>query len=409
MNAQEIATVLHKEILLNLRDKRALLTSLLMPVILIPLLVFGLPLLIEGIFDREMGQVTEVAISNANELSPEIKMAFTANQIQLVDVDDPMAAVQGDDVLVGIRVPEGFARALRQGDSSSLELIAKLNSMRSELLLSKIEASVQQFEKELVSQRLSALELDKNYIEPIDILRLDAQEQSAQSSTGLLSWMVVFLVMMWTLVGGQMPAIDATAGEKERSSLEATLLSPIRRSSIVIAKFLAVFVFASASALMGIFSYVGSSVILTNLNQRSSIFASEAAFEQAFGTLNTSWQNTLLMILTSVVLAALISALQIFLSMFANSLKQAQSYLAPLTFLIMIPGIALQFIDFFTLNVWTYSIPLLSSLLSFDDLLKNQLAPLHFLVSISSNLALCALLLYLAHKNFQREGIIFAH
>jgi sodium transport system permease protein len=99
-----------------------------------------------------------------------------------------------------------------------------------------------------VRARLRRAGLDPGLLTPIALTTRDAST-AAERAGGSLSWLIPFFIVVWTLTGGQMVAIDATTGEKERRTLEALLVTPVRRGEVVVGKFLATLLFGLSAAL----------------------------------------------------------------------------------------------------------------------------------------------------------------
>ncbi|MEI2421595.1 ABC transporter permease subunit, partial [Arthrospira platensis SPKY2] len=97
--------------------------------------------------------------------------------------------------------------------------------------------------------------VDPGVLEPITVVARDASTE-AERSSGQLAWLIPFFIAIWTLTGGQMTAIDATAGEKERGTLEVLLVAPVRRAEVVFGKFLAVVLFGLSAAVMAIVGFI---------------------------------------------------------------------------------------------------------------------------------------------------------
>ena len=396
--------VARKEILSTLRDRRALVSSLLIPLLVLPLVMLGLPLLLGGLFEREQTTVTEVAVQGLDNLPDALRRESEAQSITFTSVDDPQAAVRRGDYAVALTVPEGFERSLRDG-KAELTLYSKTGNLRSELSAGKVEDVISAFQQALVAERLRRVGLEPSVLEPITVETRDASSQ-AERSSGQLGWLIPFFIAVWTLAGGQMTAIDATAGEKERGTLESLLVAPVRRAEVVVGKFLATMAFGLSAALMAILGYVLGGTVLRQFFSLQGEEAQEIVSVMG-GALNVSFFGVVMLVLSALLLAALIAALLISITMFARSFKEAQSYVAPLSFVLILPAVGLQFADFFGSNSVLYLIPVLNTLIVMDDLVKGSAQALPLLLTYGSSLAYTALLLDFAFRNFKREGVIF--
>ena len=405
MRLKQIWDVAAKEILSTVRDQRAIISNLVLPLVLLPVMMLGMPLLLGGLFERETVSVTEVAFQG-EELPGELRTAIEAQNVALVPVEDPEVAVRDGDYAVGLVVPEGFAAAVAQGEAADVTLLAKLGNMRSELNASKVQEALGSYQQQVVAERLGAVGLDPAILQPVNVQRVDASS-AAERSSGQLSWLIPFFIAIWTLTGGQMTAIDATAGEKERGTLESLLVAPVRRSEVVAGKFIATMVFGLSAAIAAIAGYLLGGVAMRSIFLPRLGDDAESIVSVMGGSLAVDAGSILLLLVSAVLLAAVVSAVLIGIGMFARSFKEAQSYVAPLSFLFVIPAVALQFKDLIGLGDGAYYIPVFNALLIMDDIVKGTVTTPHMLMTWGSLLVVIVLLLMFAHRNFTREDVIF--
>ena len=398
--------VARKEILSTLRDRRAILSNLLIPLLILPVVMLGLPLLIGGLFEREQETVTEVAVMGAENLPPDLEAALREQNVTLVDVPDVESAVQNGDYPVAFAVPEGFTASVENRSPAQLTLYQKEGNLRSELSASKVQDAVTAYRDALVSARLRAVGLDANVLEPVTLTTVDASS-AAERSSGQLAWLIPFFIAIWTLAGGQMTAIDATAGEKERGTLEVLLVAPIRRSEVVVGKFIATLTFGLTAALMAIIGYiVGGTVLRGVFGARLGADANDIAAIMG-GGLTITLPTVVMLVGSSLLLAALIAALLLGIAMFARSFKEAQTYVAPLSFLLILPALGLQFRDLLDVGSGVYFVPILNVLVLMDDIVKGAVTAIPVVITWGSLLVYITLLLGFAYTNFRREGVIF--
>ena len=240
-----VMDVARKEVLSTIRDHRALVSNILLPLILLPVIMLGMPLLLGGLFEREATTVTQLGVAGAENMPATLRAAIEAQNVELVPVADPEAAVRDDEVPAAIAVPERFAEEIAAGGKAEVRVYGKSGNMRSELNASKLQAAVSAYQRSVVAERLGAEGLDPSILEPVAVTQVDASTEADRSS-GMLSWLIPFFIAIWTLTGGQMTAIDATAGEKERGTLESLLFSPVPVGELFLAKVLAAFLPATA-------------------------------------------------------------------------------------------------------------------------------------------------------------------
>lgn len=400
-----IWAVAHREVLSTLRDHRAVLANLLIPLVVLPLVMLGLPLLLGGLFGREAVRDTAVGAEGLARLPAAFITTLERENIRVVAVKNAEAAVRLEEVTGAFRVPPGFTARLREG-TAPLVLFRKSGGLRDELLIEKITGAVETYERSLVRQRVEEAGLEPTILTPLELETRDASTP-AERASGSLGWLIPFFVIIWTLTGGQMVAIDATAGEKERGTLEALLVSPVRRAEVVVGKFLATLTFGLSAASVALVGFLGSGWLLSvAFSGRLSGGAGRVA-SRLGGTLSVNVDELLALLVSALLLAALVAALLITITLFARSFKEAQSYVAPLSLVLVLPVVSLQFSDFFGSSPVIYALPAFGTLLLMNDAVKGTLDLQLALWAWGSSLLLAALLLWFALRSFRRESVLF--
>lgn len=405
MRPARVWDVAAKEILSTVRDQRAIISNLVLPLFLLPVIMLGMPLLLGGLFQRESVSITEVAYQG-EELPAALQEAISGRNVELVPVDDPEAAVRDGDYAVGLVVPDGFAASITSGEHTSVTLLSKTGNMRSELNASKLQEALGAYQQQVVAQRLGDAGLDPSILQPVAVQRVDASSE-AERSSGQLSWLIPFFIAIWTLTGGQMTAIDATAGEKERGTLESLLVAPVRRSEVVAGKAIATMVFGLTAAIAAIAGYLLGGMAMRSIFMPRLGDEAESMVEIMGGSLAVDAGSILLLLVSAVLLAGVVAALLISIGMFARSFKEAQSYVAPLSFLFVIPAVGLQFKDLIGLGDSAYYVPVFNALLVMDDIVKGSATLPHMLMTWGTLLVVIFVLLLFAYRNFTREDVIF--
>jgi sodium transport system permease protein len=395
-----------KEILSTLRDRRAIVSNLLIPLLLLPIVMLGLPLLLGGLFQREAETVTPLGVQGLAHMPAELVALVEAQQALLVEVADVERAVRDDEVPAGMAVPSGFAASLAAGERATVRVYRKSGNIRSELNAGKLESAVAAYRQRVVAERLEAAGVDPAVLEPVAIERFDASTE-AERSSGQLAWLIPFFIAIWTLSGGQMTAIDATAGEKERGTLEVLLVAPVRRVEVVVGKFLATMLFGLMAASMAIVGFVVGGLVMRALFlPRLGDDAGEMVAMMG-GSLTITPVTVLLLLVSAVLLAGLVAALLIGVTLFARSFKEAQTYVAPLSFLLILPAVGLQFRDLIGADATLYWIPLLNAMVLMDDVVRGSATASAVGVTwLSLTIAIVALLAF-AYRSFGREDVLF--
>lgn len=405
MRARFVGRIAAKEILSTLRDTRAIVSNLVIPLVLLPVVMLGLPLLMGGLFERETTTVTELAVEGLAQLPVELIAFGEAQNAVFVDVEDAVDAVRSDAYSAGLAVGPDFAERLAAG-SADVVIVAKSGNIRSELNAGKLRAAVDAYAQTIVAERLTGAGLDPSVLRPIAIGSADASTE-AERSSGQLAWLIPFFIAIWTLSGGQMTAIDATAGEKERGTLEVLLVAPVRRAEVVVGKFLAVVTFGLSAAVMAILGFVLGGTVLRRMFLPLIGDGGGEIASMMGGTLTITPLTVLLLLVSALLLASVVSALLLTVTLFARSFKEAQTYVAPMSFLMIIPAIALQFRDLIGAGDSIYWIPVYNVMVLMDDVVKGSASAGAIGITWLVMTAVVAALLALAYRSFQREDVLF--
>ncbi len=203
------------------------------------------------------------------------------------------------------------------------------------------------------------------------------------------------------------PAIDSTAGEKERGTLEVLLVSPVRRLEVVLGKLLATTIFAIATAVFGVIGF-SLAAPLSRLVLPAAGGGDGADITGAFGgTLSVGAGSLAALLVIAVTSALLLSALLIAVAVFARSFREAQTYVTPISILLIVPLFVLQFSDFIDKGAGLYMIPLIGGALAILDLVRGAGDAGHVALAVLSNVVFAAVFTAFALRSFNREQVIF--
>lgn len=402
--------VAFKELLSTWRDRRTLRSTILLPLVMIPLFSVGFPLLLARAFGGQQSASQTVGVVGLAALPPELRVALTRDVrdakgavttagLKLVDVADPLAAVRAGDVDAALRLT-------RRGEGRfEAQVFSNASNQRVQAgAAEKVRAGLRAYNDALVARGLRGLGVDESFLRPVAVADVNTAEPRERAG-GPLAFIVPYFLMQFILSGAMGPAIDSTAGEKERGTLEALLVSPVRRLEVVIGKLLATTVFAVATAFFGVigFSLAGPLArLVAGGADTTDTFATALG-----GTLNAGPGDLALLLLVAISSAFLLSALVLAISVYARSFREAQTYLTPVAILLIVPLFVLQFADFIAKTPGLYALPLIGGALAILDVVKGTVQTGDALLAVASNLASTALLTLLALRSFRREDVIF--
>ena len=303
-----VATVFRKEIVDALRDRRTLLTVLVSTVLMGPLVLMAISALVASLeAPAEQREVYLAGLEHAPTLQN-----FLARQTYTVKPApaDYEARLRkgtfGDPVVV---VPADFERALLRGDAPLVEIVSDSANQRAEASTARIERLLAGFVREHVMLGLALRGVSPRLLEPMEIGARDLA--STQTRATRVTFMLPFFVMMAVLYGALNAALDTTAGERERGSLEPLLMNPGRHWALVVGKWGAVSVVSMLIAVLSCFSFLPGQWLL-----RSDTLA--AMFQ--YGP-----REALLFLVVLLPFAAAISAVLMAVAIRCKSFKEAQA------------------------------------------------------------------------------------
>lgn len=382
--------VMLKEILDNLRDKQTVFYALLFGPILMPLILGGSIIVSLKQLSIDFDEVTTLAVVNA-ESAPNLMSFLHSNNIDVETApDDPERAVRRGDVDSVLKILPSFSEALRAGKPAPLTLYVNDGDKNSAREARKVAALLQAYERTINALRMQHRGIDPNVFNTLDITREDVSRDGAGGQ--LLASLLPFLLIISMVMGGFYLAIDTTAGERERQSLEPLLSLPLNRRELVLGKFGATLCFVALSGILTSISvYVLFQFFPTDL---------------IGGGLNFSALTILKAFLVASPLIAFIAAVLITVSAFTRSSKEAQTYLGVLMVIPMAPFFILQFITIRS-ELLSMPIPMMSQYQLLEKIvLGDATPPIYLFLSVAGTLIASALMLMLAIKLYSRDRIL---
>ncbi len=406
MNLRSTLKVYRKELRDILRDRRTLLSMVLFPILLIPLLYLGLGAVMQSRMASLKEKRSVIAWFAPVETQDIRQLIEASDQIDLI-TDLPDTAVAMDmlrqkDIDAVVQVPDDFKMKLSgviAGNESigipEINIFLDETRQTSEFAAGKLRTIISSYRENLVSTELSERGMRPELVRPFLMMsrNIASPEQMGRFATGfILPYMVIIMV----LTGAMYPAIDLTAGEKERGTLETLLVSGVSRVDIVFGKFLTVLTASLVTAVLAIAS------LSFTFSQGIKMF------EEVASKISLSIDTSVILVLLMTIfpLAIIFSSLLMVLALFAKSYREAQSYVSPLMFLVIVPAMASIVPDV----ELTYKMALIP-VLNVSLLLKQGLAGtmdggiLAFTMFV--NLTLAAFCLYLVTRMFRRESVLF--
>jgi sodium transport system permease protein len=400
MNLRNIAIVYRKELREALRDRRTLISSLLVPLVIFPLVTAGLGSAISALIGKAKEEIPPVMILGGED-SPGILAELRGSDKFKIVPTAPNWKDQiiNKDIRAAVEIPPGFQEDVARQKTVTLLIHNYNGDLKSGIATDNIQKSLERYRDRIVHDNLVAQNVPDSALKPFAIKENNVappEKVGGAAFGGVIGYMVILLC----LVGSMYPAMDLTAGEKERGTMETILSSPIARLDLVFGKFFLVLTAALVTAALSVISMGVSFAVLEHLHAFDK--AGEDAAQMQLQIHFTTVLSIFIMVLP---IAVLFAAGVMTVALFAKSYKEAQSYISPLMFLVIIPAVAAMLpID---LTAKLALVPILNASLLCKELVTGTYHWNFIAIIFLSTCVYAGVALFLAVKMFQREDVLF--
>ncbi|MGH2398376.1 MAG: ABC transporter permease [bacterium] len=389
-----IRAVFSKEAVETLRDRRTIVVALLLPVVMMPIITLGVPYLSERQQHERARTASVVAVVNRASAPNLVALGENRKLIRAVEVADPKQALMDREVDAVLHIPKDFSQRISRG---AVELTVLFDEGEADSLIAsqRIQDVVAAYTAAITEQRLRSRGLSRRDLSPIAVKATNVADERRLGGV-LLASLLPFFISVWAVLGGQYAALDLGAGEKERRTLEALLVTPPGRWQIATGKFMAVTIAAMAAVLMVI--------VVALLTLR--LGAQWGLSELTRAAVVISAGPAALMVLVAFLLVAFLSALQLTLSIYARSLREAQQFFTPVYLLLSLPAMAAPFLEGWGRIPWTYLVPGLNAVFIFRQLLLGTTTWGHLMLMFVSTAVYTVLALSVAVYLLHQEPVV---
>jgi len=382
--------VMRKELLDAFRDRRMVMVAFVVMPLAVPLLLAGLGSVGTKRQVEKLEKSLELPVIGAEQAPNRVAWLGTNDVRVVAPPADPDAAVRQQDHEVVLRIDPQFGEDWRAGRPAAIELIYDSSRpMQSGATISRVRALLGGYSQQVGTLRLIARGIHPAVAQPLRIG--DRDVATPESRFDLAQQMLPYLLLLLAFIGGMQLAIDATAGERERQSLEPLLATPASREAIISGKILATAAFTLLSVLMTLLMFRVAFALVP--------------MEQAGMSLDVPWDalgRLLLAILPIVLLGATVLTA---LAAFARSHREAQGYLPLLMFLPMLPTMYLMVSPVKT-QLWMLAVPFLGQNQLILRILRDErITAVEWAASLGAGLLLAGLVWWIAARLYHREQL----
>ena len=407
-----VALVVAKKELLDLvRDWRTLVALVLIPLILLPILFIALPMFLEGEIEEldsvHLNVVVQLAEGDdfPEALDTRLGEANISLQFELLDpTQDNLSEPGEDEDRLRLAVRNGSIHAilrLKVSATNSTESwnYAILHDSTSELsreARGRLLESVGEWEEEIMESNLA--EVGLTIEEATDPISWDGDFKAADVSTAaesagfVLSMLIPLLIAVWSASAAMQPSIDLTAGERERGTMESLLCTAATRKELLFGKWLAVATIGTGAVLLQITIFLAAFSFLL-----------PAGF---FGIPELGAVSILSLVLSVILFATSVVAIELALAVRARSVKEAGTTLAPLLMAFIAPALFAQFVNLEGIELWWFAAPVFNVCLAMREALLGINDPVHIAIWASTSVMYAVLAVSWASKQFNREDLV---
>ena len=402
MNGHNIFTVYRKELRDSLRDRRTLIGMIIIPTLMIP----GIMAVAVGVstkmVNKARGEVPTVMVLGGDD-SPVLRAALVADpKLHLVRTAANWKQQISDKQLrAAVEIPAGFDAALDRGTPAEVRIYNYDGELRSGFAVGELRNFLNDYREKTVTVRLAGRGLPVALVKPFEV---KTQNVAPPEKVGgnMIGGLIPYLFILLCYTGAMYSAMDLTAGEKERGTMETILCSPVARTDLVLGKFLMVLTASLTAALISMIS-MGITFVVGGILMGAPRMTTAAKA----GPLPMLDPAGLLLVLAMVLpVAVLFSAVLLAVSLFAKSIKEASSYVSPMILLIIIPAM-MGLMPGVELNARLALVPILNIALVSKELVSGVFHWQYLALIFGSTCVYAAAALAFCVHLFNREEVLF--
>lgn len=381
--------ILKKELKDSFRDKRTLLLTVFLPIALMSGLVF----FYENLLSPHDDESYKVVVEKEQEDVLKGILADYKN-LDVTTVKDVEKQLEEGKADVGINIPSDFEQQVTSGAIPKVQILGDENSQNSYIAMTTVQQAFEQYRETIIGQQLTNQNVDVSVLKPFEV----EQVQIVEGNDSLV--MISFLISLMLTIGigaGITPTVtDLITGEKERRTMEALLMTPISRSSLLFAKWLTSVIIAT---MIGVITII---IVFVEIN-----FFTVTLKEGLF------LDGNMIVIVLSVLLAVisyamLMTSVLILVSIISKTVKEAQSYCMPISMVAILPSMYIVNLGLNELTMMHFSIPIMNFFALTKELFYGVVDVQHILLNIGGNVLGAIVIFFIGRIMFMKDKWVLA-
>ena len=399
MNYKQLSTLYKKEILDVIRDKKTILTMVVLPVLLYPMLFLVIMQIMTMVMEEQEASTYYIAYENVAEEHKQALNDWIAGDedeleyiLKEVESDNPKKDLEEEEIDAYITVKETESQV-------TFEIHYMYADTNSNTAAGMLREEIESYSTKVAEDNAKAEGLDVDKLLYPVVATMDDQSSNESSVGSMLGGIIPFLLITSIVMGCIYPAIDATAGEKERGTLETLLTLPVGNMELIASKFLSVATIAVVSVFMNVLSM---GIVVAYLYSTMTAL-SDGANELELGTFIPA---ILITVCCVIAFSLFISAITMIVCAFAKSFKEANNYVTPISLVVMLTGYV-GIIPTIELNTTTSLIPVVNICLMIKNLLVFKYDFTLIVIVLLSNIIYAFVAVWILSKVYNSESILF--
>lgn len=392
MRIANVITIVRKELLDLVRDRRSVISMLLVPLVIFPLMIAGMTRLLPKLDQRADDELQSLGIA-AKVSNPAVQQALDRLGLKVAHPDDLKLAVQN-------KVAAAAVEEI-QAEPPELRIYVDESSPLSTAGAGRIREALTALREREIRESLRQSGIDEAVLSPFT-LNQDNVAGARKMAGALWGSMLGYLLLLLMFTGGMHPIIDMTAGEKERKTMEALLVTPVARREIVLGKTITGILAILVTAMLTL-----TSLVVSFKGGGGGAQPGEARRLQALmGTIPLDGTAVMLLVLTLLPMAVFMASAMFAIALKARSFKEAATYLSPLIILVIFPAL-LGGMPGLKITPALSLIPVFNASQVIRGILVGEVSMVSFVTTLAANLLYAVVALVLATRMYEKETVLF--
>lgn len=376
------------------RDRRVLMSTLVMPVFMIALFVMLIGFVSQQVKKPSVMKIGVVGMS-PSEMVGQLDGKGDEHYVFAESELDARSLIASKAVRAAVIYPPDYLGKLKDGHTT-VRVLYSSDDPLSGAMLGGLKAQIADGNKKIAAAVLEKNGINPELAEAVRVEGVDIAKKDGLAGSEIVT-LIPYLIVIWAFYGGMSIVSDLVAGEKERGTMETILISPIKRAEVALGKILALGVTCFASSMT---TLVGVALLAAvNLPQTREMFPNGVQ-------ISPLGLGAIVLVLVS--LCTLFASLMVGISASARNIRESQTYLSLLSFLVLMPAIFSQFIGFTGAEkaAWVSYVPVLNSSMAIRNGIKGEVDLMLIAPTVFINVAIGFVCVLWAVRQFRREEIL---